>query len=254
METRRWPMILFTIMLIALIYNFLATIFSSDVKRFSNDRIYVDYSTYKKTPTEIEKANNSPIIFQQIAIARKSMDTGRMESSMQAYNSYFQTAISHKPPPPMEMPAQNSKYEEMMTLARKNPDGLSRARIAFSEGRHAEAMSDFNAILLALPEADLKHRMDVSDAISECFFAQKNKDGYIQFKVKYVQLVRQIRDLTHQAYPNRPLSAFDGWMTSQEATQQLLKVRTLSQDLQARAEPLIRRAEYDLEVARQLNQ
>ncbi|MFZ2959251.1 MAG: hypothetical protein WA705_20385 [Candidatus Ozemobacteraceae bacterium] len=255
MENRRWPLVIFVIALVGLIYNFLTTVFTSDVKRFSHDRIYVDYSTYKKSPVAgTEKGSNSPVVFQQVALARKSMDVGRAEASINAYEKYFKTAINRKPPPALEAPLQNQRYEEMMNHARANLDGLTLTKIAIAEGRSAQAMSELNAILQALPEADLKHRMEVTDMLAECFFSQKNKDGYIQYKVKYVELIRQIRDLTHQAYPNRPVSAFDGWMSSQEATQQLLKIRSLGHELQARAEPLIRRAEYDLEVARQLNQ
>ena len=44
---KRWPIVGITILMIVLIYNFLTMIFKSDQKRFSHDRIYVDYSDYR---------------------------------------------------------------------------------------------------------------------------------------------------------------------------------------------------------------
>ena len=54
MGERRWPTVLIIVILIGLIYNFLNTIFRSDVKRYSQDRIYVDYSTYTKKEAGVE--------------------------------------------------------------------------------------------------------------------------------------------------------------------------------------------------------
>ncbi|HNV69981.1 MAG TPA: hypothetical protein PKO06_09800 [Candidatus Ozemobacteraceae bacterium] len=59
MDTSRWPFVLAVVVLLALIYNFLNTIFRSDVKRFSHDRLYIDYASYKKKETKKPSGSSS---------------------------------------------------------------------------------------------------------------------------------------------------------------------------------------------------
>ncbi|MBF0409240.1 MAG: hypothetical protein HQM10_18010 [Candidatus Riflebacteria bacterium] len=260
METRKWPMVLFTLALIGFIYNFLNTVFRSDVKRFSHDRIYVDYSTYQKKdpalpaqPQAIKASGYMPASL-QVEIARKTLNDGRMEASLSAYSAHMKNVFSYRPPPPnAEMPVSNPLYEEIMSLARVNLEGLSAAKISFSQGDFQKALTDFLALYQNLPENDLQHRMELSENIAECYFQLANQQAYVDYKLKYIKAARQIRDVNRKAYPNRPQSEFIGVISSQEASQQLLKVRSFAASLPGnRGELLIRRAEYDLALSRSL--
>ncbi|MBF0543234.1 MAG: hypothetical protein HQM08_02315 [Candidatus Riflebacteria bacterium] len=259
METKKWPMVLFTVTLIFLIYNFLNTIFHSDVKRFSHDRIYVDYSTYQKkdastAPVPTVQASNFMPVSAQIELARRDMNNGRLESALTAYSSHMEKVFGSRPPPPnAETAVPSQKYEEVMNFARVNIDGFSLAQAAYAKQNYQRALNEYLRIFLNLSENDYHHRMEISEAIAECYFNLKNQKGYVEYKVKYIKAAQQIRELTKLAYPNRPEAPFEGVVSSQEATQQLLKVRAFAASLPAnRGEPLIRRAEYDLAVARGL--
>jgi len=252
METQRWGMILITVLLIVLIYNFLNTIFRSDVKRFSHDRIYVDYSTYKKRPDQPDKPGQTSTVYQQIELAKRHIGDGRVEAAAAAYDAYMGAALAQMKPGPQ--PVSSQRYEELMKFARTPIEGLTAAKQLYSRGQTQQAMSEFTAILQGIPEADLYHRMEVFEGIAECFFLMKNKEGYIEYKVKYVKALQASQEIMRSAYPGKGDSSFTGWISSSDATRQLLGLRSKAGELGPRAEPLILRAEYDLEVARSLNQ
>lgn len=252
METQRWGMILVTIILIVLIYNFLSTIFRSDVKRFSHDRIYVDYSTYKKRPDQPDKPGQTGTVYQQVELARRHIGEGRVEAAAQAYDAYMGAALAQMPAG--AVPATNQRYDEMVKFARTPIDGLTQAKQLFARGQYQQAMSDFTTLLQGIPEADLYHRMEAFEGIAECFFLMKNKEGYVEYKVKYVRALQASQEIMRTAYPGKGDSGFTGWISSADATRQLLSLRSKAGDLGVRAEPLIQRAEFDLEVARTLNQ
>ncbi|HNW36458.1 MAG TPA: hypothetical protein PKM25_16085, partial [Candidatus Ozemobacteraceae bacterium] len=101
MEPKRWPVVVVTIVMLVLIYNFLSTIFKSDIKRFSHDRIYVDYSTYRKTAKGTPDSSSphfSSVISQQMSIADRSMDTGRVEAAMDAFSANMALSLAKQAP------------------------------------------------------------------------------------------------------------------------------------------------------------
>lgn len=258
METRNWPMVLIGVLLIALIFNFLKTIFSSDVKRFSHDRIYVDYSSYQTKGTVPSKPaathHHSSYISHQVELSRQTMDSGRLTASVESFNKNMGEVLAQVPvPEDRDKPLPNPQFQEVTNLGNGSVDGLSQAKLFFSEGKFEQALSAFSTILEKIPNLDLIHRYQVCDQIAECYFFLKNNESYVQYKVKYVRFLRQYRGLFHKAYPDRPLGKFDGWMSPEEASQNLLKIRVFAAENLSgdERESTVRRAELDLEVARQ---
>ncbi len=117
------------------------------------------------------------------------------------------------------------------------------------------ALEELNTLISTLDRNDYQNPSQVYDCIAECHFQQKNKDGYVENKVNYVRTMRQIKDLVRRAYSNAPEEKSQEWVSSEEATQMLLRVRIMANEkLQGpERDMVIRRAEYDLEVARRLS-
>ena len=257
MEPKRWPVIVITIVLLILIYNFLSTIFRSDIKRFSHDRIYVDYSTYRKTSkgTPDSYSRSSSVISQQMALADRSMDTGRVEAAMDAFTANMALSLAKQPPLQSEQPMRDAAYEEAKKLAAIEYPDIALANALYTAGKFDQALSKFNEILSDLPEKDLQNRMKLYDSMAECYFRLKNQTGYVQYKTKFVQAQKELREMIRRVYPKSAPPETPLWITSEEAMTHLLRVKTLAtQHLQdENKDLLIRRAEYDLDVARQLS-
>ena len=252
MNISRLPYPLVGIILLALIYNFLNTIFKSDIKRFSHDRLYIDYSSYKKKDVK-GKTQGGPITFMppQMRQEFRQVMEGRVEDAVDSYNSYMAKAFAGRPEDPGPAPRSDPLFEEVMTLARRQPDGIGQARLFFAKGNYAAAVQEYTGILNVIPENDLQNRIQILNSLAECAFYQNRKDGYVENKVKSLQLTSRMLDLLKSVYANTtndsPL-----WMPTEEATQNLLKVRVHAlQTMKGREkEDAIRRAEFDLEVSR----
>lgn len=257
MEPKRWPVVVVTIVLLLLIYNFLSTIFKSNIKRFSHDRIYVDYATYKKSPkgTAETPYRSTSGISHQMALAERHMDTDRVEAAMAAFDQGMALSLSKRKLPKGDAPLRDEAYEEAKRLAAINHPEIAMGNALYAAGKFDQALSKFNEILSDLPEKDLQNRMKLYDSMSECYFRLKNKDGYVQYKTKFVQAQKELRDMIRRVYPRSAPPETPLWITSEEAMTHLLRVKTLAiQHLQEEnRDMLIRRAEYDLEVARQLS-
>lgn len=258
MEPKRWPIVVVTIVLLVLIYNFLSMIFKPNIKRFSNDRIYVDYSTYKKSSRETPDTpyRSSSVISHQMSLAEKHMDEGRIEAAMDAFETNFALSLSKKPLPEEDKPLRDAEYEEAKKLAAIQHPEIAMGNSLFAAGKYDQALSKYNEILSDLPEKDIQNRMKLYDNMSECYFRLKNKDGFVQYKTKFVQAQKELRNMIRRVFPRSAPSEAPLWITSEEAMTHLLRVKTLAtQHLKAEnRDMLIRRAEYDLEVARQLSE
>jgi len=256
MEQRQWPMVLMTIVLLGLIYNFLNTIFKSDIKRFSHDRIYVDYSSTRKSRGSSPVSGiRSPLLRQQMEFAEKRMNVGRVAAAAGSYNRYMVEALSKVKLPPSDKPKMTPQYEEAKRLATQDIPGLDSAKRLFETGKFDEALAALNELLPSVNENDVHHRIQIYDMLAESYFKANNKDYYVQNKVKYVKGMKKLRELVSQVYPNRTTGKFDGWITTEEATQNLLKIRGFAeQNLRSEErENMVRRAEWDLSVSRDLN-
>ncbi len=261
MENSRWPVVLITIILIGLIYNFLNTIFKSDIKRFSHDRIYVDYQTYKKPirKTQDQPMGAGPIsISHQMELAARSRNRGRAESSLKAYMAVASRfaeraaqADGAKPIPPSNSPA----YEEVRRLASVKFPEETMGRLLLQKGHYERALTVFNEILANVPEADLYHRVQLYDLIGECYFATKNYDGYLQYKTKFVEYQKKFRDIFAQVNP-KAAAEMQVWVKVEDASQFLLRLNSTlerSDKSPEEKEAMRKRAELDLQIARSAN-
>lgn len=257
MEPKRWPVVVVTIVLLLLIYNFLSIIFKSNIKRFSHDRIYVDYATYKKSPKEPADTTyrSTSGISHQMALAERHIDSNRIEAAVTAFDQGMVLSLSKRKLPRGDAPLRDEAYEEAKRLASIDHPEIAQGNSLFSAGKFDQALSKFNEVLSDLPEKDIQNRMKLYDSMSECYFRLKNKDGYIQYKTKFVQTQKELRSMVRRVFPRSAPPETPLWISSEEAMTHLLRVKTLAiQHLKdENRDMLIRRAEFDLEVARQLS-
>ena len=263
---KRWPIVGITILMIFLIYNFLTMIFKSDQKRFSHDRIYVDYSDYRhgsKTPrgTASTPAPAHPNAYRAAREAReikKAMFSNVMTATISSYNAYMNESLKDMPVPTAHFPKPriNSQYEQIMALANQSVPSFQAGLQFFAAGNFDRALSSFNDALNSVDQMDVKHRIDIHSMMAECYLKMKNDDGYIQNKIRQVRMERRFKKVLQDTFPDKQdhLTMFD-WSTTQEASKQLLRMRSLA----ARSDSpemhlMLKRAELDLEVARKVTQ
>ncbi len=264
---KRWPIVGITILMIILIYNFLTMIFKSDQKRFSHDRIYVDYSDYRhgsKTPRESGYTQSGPAHPNSYRAAReareikKTMFSNVMTATISSYNSYMNESLKEMPSPTADFPRPraNPQYEQVMTLANQPVPSFQAGLQFFAAGNFDRALSSFNDALNSVDQMDVKHRIDIHSMMAECYLKLKNDDGYIQNKIRQVRMERRLKKILQDTFPDKQnqLTMFD-WSTTQEASKQLLRMRSLA----ARSDSpemnlMLKRAELDLEVARKVTQ
>ncbi|OIP27828.1 hypothetical protein AUK22_04980 [bacterium CG2_30_54_10] len=258
LEERRWPTVVVAILLIWLIYNFLNTIFKSNIKRFSQDRIYVDYSTYSKPQKGVsEQSSYSPAFSNRFEEARRTLNEGRTEAAMGAYTSFMADRMSRMPQDPYPIRAKRiPEFEEMRALAAVDIPEISAINGLYGNGKYDQAAGSINEILSNLPENDVHHRSQLLDTLSECYFKLKNRDGYVTNKVKYLQCMRRLKSVVEKAYPRMNADQLGVWISAEEGTRQLLRIKTLVGDSggNPEKEALLLRAELDAEVARAVNQ
>lgn len=263
---KRWPVIGITILMIVLIYNFLTTIFKSDQKRFSHDRIYVDYSDYRhgsktgKTGTT-STTSAHPNAYKAAREAReikKSMFQNVMTATISSYNTYMNEALKDKPSPTADYPKPrtNPQYDQMMELSRQSVPAFQAGLQFFATGDFEKALARFNEALQGVDQMDVKHRVDIHSMMAECYLKMKNDDGYIQNKIRQVRMERRMKKILQDTFPDKQekLTIFD-WSTTQEASKQLLRMRSLaSRSDVPEMQLMLKRAELDLEVARKVTQ
>lgn len=260
MEIKNWVILIFSLIFFILIVNFLRTIFGTDKKEFSQDRIYVDYSTYQKPkaykPGKSYQVAHTPQYYEQAQLANARLSQGRESFSAGLFQSGMKTIFDQVPPDiNKDKPGNNPRYQEYLKLGNEQIEGLVQAKLWFSQKNYRQALLEFSQIKEKLHPNDLQHRMQVFDLLAESYFQIKNKDKYAEFKVKRIEVLRSIKDLVRQTFPQGGTDDSQEWISSEEATQNLLRVRTFAaRDLSgAEQEMVIRRAEYDLEVARRIN-
>lgn len=263
MGERRWPTVLIIVILIGLIYNFLNTIFRSDVKRYSQDRIYVDYSTYTKKEAGVEhvEAERPRGFGRKIDQAVQNVFEGRMEASAHAFDSHMATVLEDykmpgqqgkmEPPPPVSDP----ELLEIQRLGSVHHQGLTEGQGLFQAGKFQDAVVKLNDVLEALPANDFYNRTKVFEQIAECYFQLRNQEGYVQYKVKFLEVRRQLGEVLKRTYREINLAEYGQWISSEDATQHLLRIKTFAlQNLRGEhRDTMIRRAQYDLEVSRRVN-
>ena len=261
MELKNWAVLVFSIILFVLVFSFLRTIFRTEKKQFSHDRIYVDYATYQR-PRASSKADGyhrvirTPHFYEQVAIGKQYVHSGRGEMAATLYEKGMAENFKDTGDLKQAKPANSSDYQRYLELGNLDFEELTLGRSWFARKNYRQAITDFTQALARIDPADLQHLMQVYELLAESHFHLKDKERYIDFKVKRVQALRQIRDLTRRTFPTQEQDTSTDWISSEEATQQLLRIRTFATSRLDGAERdmVIRRAEFDLEVARRLNQ
>lgn len=257
MEIRNWGILIIFLALSALVFNFLRTIFKADVKKFSQERLFVDYNTYKKPASAAPGKTAvvwSPVIQQQVELANRDINVGRSEAAAQAFTVGMHEGLANSPVDPDEKPNPSGALTKYAQLAAQSVEGLSQARLWFSQKNFTQALADYQAILPKLDKDDFQHLMQVYDSIAECSLKLNNKDGYVENKLNYVKTLRSIRELMRRSYSKADTEKTQDWITPEEATRQLLKVRSSAERMEGpEKEMIIRRAEFDVEVARRVN-
>ncbi len=264
---KRWPIVGITLLMIVLIYNFLTMIFKSDQKRFSHDRIYVDYSDYRHGSKPVKAGSGStaapahPNAYRASREAReikKTMFSNVMTATISSYNTYMNEALKDVPPPTASFPKPkaNQQYEQMMALANQSVPAFQAGLQYFASGNYERALTSFNDALNSVDQMDVKHRVDIHSMMAECYLKMKNDDGYIQNKIRQVRMERRLKKILQDTFPEKQdkLAIFD-WSTTQEASKQLLRMRSLaSRSDSPELQVMLKRAELDLEVARKVTQ
>lgn len=266
---KKWPLIGITLLLVFLIYNFISSVFKSDQKRFSHDRIYVDYSDYRNTKSAKSSsrasyssgASRHPNAYKAAREAKKiqrQMFSNVMTATISSYNDYMNKALKNVPSPVNKLakPRMSSQYEKFLELARQPVPHYDTGMSYFMQGFFDKALQKFNEALESVDPLDVKHRIDIFGMIAECYMRQKNDGGYVQYKVMQVRMKRKMQKLLQDAFPEkRRLVENMGWITTQEASKNLLKMRSMaSRNDSVEVRDMLKRAELDLEVARKVTQ
>lgn len=265
---KKWPVIGITILLIVLVYNFISSVFKSDQKRFSHDRIYVDYSDYRnssKTARSSVKTGYSapttrhPNAYKAAREAKqiqREMFSNVMTATISSYNNYMNKALKKMPSPVEKLPKprMSAQYEKFLELARQPVISYETGMSYFMQGFYDKALQKFNEALESVDPLDIKHRIDIFGMIAECYMRQKNDNGYVQYKVMQVRMKRKMQKLLFDAFPEkRKLVEKVDWISTQEASKNLLKMRSMASRSDSNdVREMLKRAELDLEVARKV--
>lgn len=266
---KKWPVIGITLLLIILVYNFISSVFKSDQKRFSHNRIYVDYSDYRNTGKSSKSSSltasvSTPRHPNAYKAAREAKEIQRemyanvMTATISSYNNYMDKALKKVPSPVEKLPKpkMSPQYEKFLELARQPVIQYESGMSYFMQGFYDKALQKFNEALEAVDPLDVKHRVDIFGMIAECYMRQKNDSGYVQYKVMQVRMKRKMQKMLQEAFPDeRKIVDNMDWISTQEASKNLLKLRSVasrgdSQDIRE----MLKRAELDLEVSRKVTQ
>ena len=254
--------------MIFLIYNFITTIFKSDQKRFSHDRIYVDYSDFRHSAKNRKSSKSSfsssarrnPNSYKAAREARKikrTMFGNVMTATISSYNGYMSKALKNVPSPLKQFPKpqSNTQYEKVLSLANQPVPAYQSGLSLFTSGKMEKALEKFSKALDTLDQMDIKHRIDIFSMISECYLRMENSDGYVQYKVKQIRMERKLKTLLQSVFPDKKDSFGKfGWSTTQEASKRLLKIKLMSARVSnPQMKAMLYRAELDLEVARKVS-
>ncbi len=266
---RRWVMAVITIVLIVLIYNFLTAVFRSDQKRFNHDRMFVDYSEYRHTEKKGTSARGygsytttrHPMAYKAAREAReikKTMFKNVMTATISSYNSYMNESLKNMPSPTAGFPKalNNQQYKQIIDLAEKPMPEYQKGMRFYTQGNYERAAVLFNEALNAVDQMDVKRRIDIYGILAECYLKLKNDDGYIQNKIRQTRMMRRLKKIIEDTFPEKrgTIRAMD-WATTQEASKQLLRMRSLaSRSDSPEMNEMLKRAELDLEVSRRVTQ
>lgn len=259
-DSRNWTSILFVVVILLLIFNAINILYKSNIKKFSHDRIYIDYSNYgKESKKSHEHIKYSSTFYSQLTEAKQLINKGRAEAAFEAFIKESQERLAKAAPEQIMFRARRiSEYEEIKKYAENPPPELNEAKVHIHNSRYDTAISILLNLIKSLPENDLINKAQAYDLLAECYFLLKDRQGYINNKVQYLQIMKKIKPIMAKAYPTININELGSWISPEEATKQLLRLKTTLANLpseQAKMfETIVFRAELDAEVARAINQ
>ena len=265
---RKWSIAGIAIILVLLIYSFITTLFRSDQKRYTHNRIYRDYSDsrktsrskYSRTTSRSSKRSVHPNAYKAAREAKKikrEMYKTVLASTITSYNNYMNKALKGAKSPTAQYPkpTENAQYKKVIILANSSVPEHQSGLFEFNRGNYDKALKKFSGALDSVDKMDIKHRIDIYNMIAECYLELGNDNGYIQYKIKQVRMERKLRKLLEQVFPNKRGKIKNlSWSSTQEASKRLLQIRSMASRVKTRRmEKMVRRAKLDLEVSRKVS-
>ena len=259
MDSKRWALVIISIIMVVLVYSFLSKVFKSDNKKVVHTRMYRDYSSYgkRKHSSDDDDYSGSSKVYSSSAEARKlkrTMFNNAVAVTVTSYNDFMKAATKNMPDPDLPKPNGNPQYQEVMKLAAKPLPQLQSGLMLYTKGEYEEALSKFDDALQSLDPMEMKNRIQLLSMIAECYLKLKNDDGYIQNKIRQIRIERKYKKLLEETFTDLRGKYGTEFMSTSEATKNLLRIKTVAanQDNPMTRE-MLKRAELDLEVARKVS-
>lgn len=258
MNARNWSLIIIILMLITLIISLTRTVFKSN-KSKSSKKIYSTYQPYKESknsPSGSFGRTSKRNIYRSSGKAREiksKMYSNSGAITVAAYGSYmslFPVSEEYK----RQDKASNKDYEDMIKYSHIPLTEYQLGLQLYSVKDYDEAIRQFTIALEKIDKMDILHAIDCYRMMAECYFRLKNKDGYIQNKIRQVRMERKKQQNIRKAFPDQDFTSFIDWPSTAETMKQLLKARNAFNrgDTTVNADT-VRRAEYNHEIAKQVS-
>lgn len=247
-------------MMIVLLYSFVSTIFRTEQRRKTQGRVYEDYSDYRHnsiyptTSEDLAVFNRS--IYRSAHEAReikRKMFSGVLSATVKSYNMH---SSQFPKPMPQKDDLGTQQYQEMIKHAHTSVPEYQSALQLFGIGSYERALQKLDDAMRSLDPMDLTHRIDIYKMMAECYLKLKNDDGYIQNRIRQVRMERRKTKILQDSFPQkREFFDLASWMTTAEASKNLLRMRTvINRNDNRTTREMLKRAELDLEVARKVTQ
>lgn len=242
-----------------MVYTFLSLVLKKDRKRPVHSRMYRDYSDYGSKSKESDDNDFESSTYASSAEARrikKTIFNNFHKAYCNSYNTFANSVLARHQPPSTLKPNSNPQYEEMLKLARKPLPELQSGLILYQKCEYESALSKFEEALSKLDPMELKNRIQLHSLIAECNIKLQNDEAYIQNKIRQVRLERKYYKLIAETFTQFRDNIPQGFMTTQEASKNLLQVKSAVSKLpnSPMVREMIKKAELDLEVARKVSQ
>ena len=260
MNSRNISLVIIILMLIALAISFTRATFKSKKSRSSKGRIYTDYKPYKEssetTGSSKKYRRSRRNMYRSSEKAREikeKMYANAGNITMKAYDSYMSQIPVSSEYKSQDKPLTN-QYEEMNKFSRIPLAEYHLGLQLYALKDYDEAIRQFTTALEKIDKMDVLHAIDCYRMLAECYFRTKSEDGYIQNKIRQVRMERKKIKIIRDAYPQESFDSMIDWPSTAECMKQLLQARNaFNRGDKNVTSDNVRRAEYNLKVARQVS-
>ena len=258
MNAKNWSLIIIILMFITLIISITRTVYK-DRNSKSSKKVYSSYQPYKdsnRSSTSSTSRTSKRNLYRSSGKAREiksKMYSNAGKITMAAYGNYMsQFPISEEYK--RQDKTLNKDYEDMIKYSHIPLKEYQLGLQLYSVKDYDEAIRQFTVAQEKIDKMDILHAIDCYRMLAECYFRLKNKDGYIQNKIRQVRMERKKQQNIRKAFPDQEFNSFIDWPSTAETMKQLLKARNAFN----RGDPSVtadsvRRAEYNHEIAKQVS-